>query len=153
VLQTYSNIVPIFTLGGIAPPAILQSNADRIAFNDNFILDTNKWDKTALPTVRRSDLFVNSPQDGNFDAFPFRLALIYLQGKDIVPKADPEEPEAMLLGKARLRPLHPNDGAYVRTITDEFQLLLDFKCPENFTRFSVVDILSGKAPAGTMRDK
>src|SRR5438876_5932127 len=37
VLQTYSNIVAIFTRGTrIAPPAILKSNLDRIAFNDNF---------------------------------------------------------------------------------------------------------------------
>jgi len=150
VLQTYSNIVPIFTLGGIAPPAILQSNADRIAFNDNFDLDAG--DKT-IPTVRRSDLLVNSSKDGSFDAFPFRLTLIYLQGKGIYLEPDPKDPEAMLLGKARLRPLRPNDGAYVGASTGEFQLLLDFKCPEDFTRFSFVDILSGKAPVGTMRDK
>src|SRR5882724_128301 len=38
VLETYSNIVAIFTLGGIDPPKILKSNYDRIAFNDNFVV-------------------------------------------------------------------------------------------------------------------
>lgn len=156
VLEKNSNIVAIFTLppplgSGIAAPAVLRSNSDRIAFNDNFILDAN-GDKI-IPTVRRSALFASMPSGESFDSLPFRLALIYLQGKGISPQPDPKDPQAMLLGKARLRQFESNDGAYVGASADVFQMLLDFKCPDNFTRFSIVDILSGKAPVGTMRDK
>ena len=152
VLQAHSNIVAIFTRGTrIGPPAILKSNLDRIAFNDNFIID-DKVEST-IPKVRRSALFVNSPSGENFDAFPFRLATLYLQGKGIEPQPDPSDAKSFRLGKARFRPLQPDDGAYVGAATGEFQILLDFKCPDHFTRYSVGDALSGKIPPGTLRDK
>jgi adenylate cyclase len=151
VLQTYSNIVAIFTLGGIAPPAVLRSDSDRIAFNDNLIVDASV-DNT-IPKVRRSALYATGSNGESFDSLPFRLALIYLQGKNIAPAPDPEDPNSLRLGKARLRPVEPDEGAYVGATTGEFQLLLDFKCPENFTRFSFVEVLSGKIPPETLRDK
>ncbi len=151
VLQTYTNIVAIFTLGGIAEPQVLKSNSDRIAFNDNLIVD-DKVDQT-IPKVRRSALFASRSDGENYDSLPFRLALIYLQEKGINPEPDPEGENSMRLGKSRLQQFQPNDGAYVGASTREFQMLLDFKCPENFTRFSFVEALSGKIPPGTLRDK
>ena len=152
VLQSHSNIVAIFTRGTrIAPPAILKSNIDRIAFNDNFIID-EQVDRT-IPKVRRSALFINSASGENFDALPFRLATIYLQGKGIEPQADPADPKSFRLGQARFRPFQPNDGAYVGAATAEFQILMDFKCPDHFTRYSMGEALSGKIPPGTFRDK
>jgi adenylate cyclase len=156
VLQAHSNIVAIFTLGDrerapIAPPAVLKDNSDRIAFNDNFLVD-EEVDRTT-PKVRRSALFVNSPSGKNFDSLPFRLAAIYLEGKGIVPEPDPEDTKAFRLGKARLQPLQGNDGAYVGPATGEFQMLLDFKCPDRFARYSVSEVLSNHIPRGSLRDK
>src|ERR1051325_892665 len=71
VLQTYSNIVAIFTLGGIAPPAVLKSDPERVAFNDNFVVD-DEVDHT-IPKVRRSMLVARSRDGQMFDALPFRL--------------------------------------------------------------------------------
>jgi adenylate cyclase len=151
-LQAYSNIVAIFTLGTqIHPPAILSSNFDRIAFNDNFIVDDTV--EGTIPKVRRSALFVNLPSGENYDAFAFRLVAMYLDQKNIEPKPDPTDPNSILLGKARLRPFHPNDGAYVGAEPWGFQILLDFKCPTNFTRYSFTEALSGKIRPETLRDK
>src|SRR6185369_5486715 len=72
VLQAHSNIVAIFTLGGISPPAILQSNLDRIAFNDTFPADV-EVDRT-IPKVRRAMLIGEASSGQNFDALPYRLA-------------------------------------------------------------------------------
>src|SRR5688572_28787745 len=58
VLQSRPNIIAIFTLGGIAPPAVLKGNTDRIAFNDNFPVDEGVDD--TIPKVRRSMLFADS---------------------------------------------------------------------------------------------
>src|SRR5882724_7222052 len=69
VLQSYSNIVVIFTLGGIAPPAMLKGNPDRIAFNDNWPVDT-EVDRT-IPKVRRSMLFGGSDSGESFYSLPF----------------------------------------------------------------------------------
>ena len=156
VLQSHSNIVAIFTLGDresapIAPPAILKSNSERIAFNDNFLVD-EQVDR-ASPKTRRSVLFINSPNGESFDSLPFRLAVLYLQTKGIEPEPDPADPKSFRLGQARLRPLEPNDGAYVGAATGEFQTLLDFKCPDHFTRYSVSAVLSNQIPAGSFRDK
>ncbi len=156
VLQAHSNIIAIFTRGDsehtpIAPPEVLKSNSDRIAFNDNLLVDV-EVDRT-IPKVRRSALFVNSPSGENFDSLPFRLAVLYLERIGIRPEPDPADAKAFRLGKARLRPLQSNDGAYVGAATGEFQMLLDFKCPDHFARFSVSEALSGKIPQGTLRDK
>ncbi len=156
VLQSYSNIVAIFTRGDrlsapIAAPAILKSNSERVAFNDNFVMDEEV--DSATPKVRRSALFVNSSGGENFDSFPFRLAALYLQQKGIVPEPDPTDPKSFRLGKARLRPIEPNDGAYVQTATGEFQILLDFKCPDRFVRYSISEVLSGRIPPGSFREK
>ncbi len=151
VLERHTNIVAIFTLGGIAAPAILKSNADRTAFNDNLIVDYGV-DHT-IPKVRRSALYADSVSGDSFDSLPFRLALVYLQEKGIVPAPDPKDATSLRLGKARLRPLQANDGAYVGATTGEFQMLLDFKCPDKFTRHSFVEALSGQIPPGTLRDK
>jgi len=156
VLQSHSNIVAIFTLGDresapIAPPAILKSNSERIAFNDNFLVD-EQVDRES-PKTRRSVLFVNSPNGESFDSLPFRLAVLYLQRMGIEPEPDPADPKSFRLGKVRLRPLEPNDGAYVGAATGEFQTLLDFKCPDHFTRYSFSAVLSNQIPAGSFRDK
>ena len=157
VLQSHSNIVAIFTRrdrerAPIAPPAILKSNIDRIAFNDNFIVD-EQVDRTT-PKTRRSALYLNSTEGGNFDSLPFRLALIYLEKKGFQMEPDPENANGFRLGKASLRPLDPNDGAYVGAATvGEFQVLLDFKCPDRFTRYSVSEVLSGGISLESFRDK
>ena len=66
---------------------------------------------------------------------------------------DPADPNAFWLGKARLRPLQPNDGAYAGADAGGFQMLLDFKRSDQFTRFSISEVLSGNLPPGTFRDK
>jgi adenylate cyclase len=151
VLQTHSNIVAIFTLDGIAPPAIMQSNFDRIAFNDNFVVD-NGVDNT-IPKVRRSMLFSTTASGQSVDALPFHLALLYLEPKGIVPEPEPGNAKSFRLGKARLRTFEPNDGAYVGADAGGWQMLLDFKCPDQFTRFSFSDALSGKIPPEALRGK
>jgi adenylate cyclase len=156
VLQSHSNIVAIFTLGDresapIAPPAVLKADSERIAFNDNFLVD-EQVDRES-PKTRRSALFVNLPSGESFDSLPFRLAVLYLQRQGIEPEPDPADPKSFRLGKTLLRPLEPNDGAYVGAATGEFQILLDFKCPDHFTRYSFSEVLSGQIPAGSFRDK
>lgn len=150
VLLAHSNIVAIFTLGGIAPPAILRSNIDRTAFNDNFPVDF-EVDHT-IPKVRRFMLIGESGGE-NYDSLPFRLSSIYLQQRGIVPQPDPGDATGFRLGKARLRAFQPNDGEYVGADAGGFQLLFDFKCPDNFVRFSFSEALAGHIPAEKLRDK
>jgi adenylate cyclase len=151
VLAAHSNIIGIFTLAGIAPPAILGLDPDRVAFNDNFPVDYDV-DHT-VPKVRRSKLFAPGPTGDVFDAFPFSLARLYLERRGIDLEEDPEDPASSVLGKARLRPFRSDDGAYVGADAGGIQMLIDFGCEDQFTRYSVGTTLGGEVPAGAFRDK
>lgn len=151
VLQTHSNIVAIFTLGGIAPPAGLGFDPERIAFNDNFPVDV-AVDHT-IPKVRRTLLFADSSSGQIFNSLPFHVAVLYLRRKGIEPEIDATDAKSIHLGKARLRAFDANDGAYVGADALGWGMLLDFKCPDRFTRYSFTEVLSGKIPPGTLRDK
>ena len=151
VLQAHSNIVAIFTLGGIAPPPILHSNLDRIAFNDNFPADV-EVDHT-VPKVRRTMLFAELASGDSVDALPYHLALLYLERKGIEPLPVPGDPTSFRLGKARLRAFQPNDGAYVGADAGGWQLLLDFKSQENYRRYTFSETLAGRIPVEDLRDK
>ena len=153
VLLTYSNILVIFTTGTqIGAPAVLKTNTDRIAFNDNFMVDV-EVDRT-VPKVRRSALFSISETGQSSDAFPFAVATHYLKQKGIAPASDPTDESRFILGKAKIRSLSANDGPYIGAANARFfQILLDFKCPENFTRFSFMDVLNGKIPSGALKGK
>ncbi len=148
VLLAHSNIVAIFTLGGIVPPPILRSNVDRIAFNDNFPADIDV-DHT-VPKVRRC-ILMGGP-GGSFDSFPYKVASLYLEQRGIVPQPEPGDTKSFRLGKARFHAFQPNDGEYVGA-DGGWQFLLDFKCPDRFVRFSITDALSGRIPPGILRDK
>jgi adenylate cyclase len=151
VLQSNANIIAIFTLAGIRPPAVLKSDPERVAFNDNFPVDVEV--AQTIPKVRRSALFADLSTGETYDSLPFRLALIYLQKRGITPEADPRDSQSFRLGKTRFRRFQPNDGLYVGADAKGWQILLDFKCPENFTRFSVSDALGGRIPRGALHDK
>jgi adenylate cyclase len=151
VLNANSNIIAIFTLEGIGPPAILSSNQDRIAFNDNFPVDV-EVDHT-IPKVRRCMLMGDSASGQSFDSLPYRLAILYLQQRGIAPQPEPGDPNSFRLGKARLRAFQPDDGSYVGADAGGWQVLLDFKCPDRFVRFSFSEALAGRIPPESLRNK
>jgi adenylate cyclase len=150
-LLAHTNIVCIYTLGGIAPPPALMPYPDRLGFNDNFPVD-DQVEKTT-PKVRRSMLFCPGETGQRLDAFPFRVASLYLEQKNIKPQFDGTDPDMIQLGGAQVRLLRPNDGPYVNFVKAGSQILLNFKHPENFTRFSVSDALAGKIPKNSLRNK
>jgi adenylate cyclase len=152
VLLTNANIVPIFTLDGIPAPVAVRSNADRIAYNDNYVVDF-EVDRT-IPKVRRCLLFTNDVASGRYlVSLPFKLATLYLEPMGIEPEPVPGDPTALRLGKTVLRPFHRNDGAYIHADDGGFQLLIDFKCPDQFVRYSVGDALAGKIRPESLRNK
>lgn len=151
VLHAHPNIIGIYTLAGIAPPPALRDNHERIGFNDNFPFDVNV-DRT-IPKVRRAVLYASSHSDEVAYSFPFQMALLYLHSKGIEAMPVPDDPESVRLGKALLRPLRQNDGAYVRADAGGCQILLDFKCPDQFTCYSVTEALADRIPAGSLKGR
>lgn len=162
VFLSHTNLIAIYTLGPsdpasspgknfIAPPAALAPYPDRLGFNDNFPPDEHVEHTT--PKVRRSMLFAKAETGQRLDAFPFRVASVYLRQFGVTPEIESADSSQFRLGKAEIRALQPNDGPYVGADTGTMQILLDFKSPTNFTRFSVGEALAGKIPRGSLRQK
>ena len=154
VLLKHTNIVCIYTLGGIAPPAALFDFPDRLGFNDNFPVD-NRVEKTTRKG-RRCMLISKDESGHRLESLPFRIACVYLKQRGVEPRFDAKDPDKIQLiqlGKAEIRPLRPNDGPYASADTSDKQILLDFKHPKDFTRYSVSDALAGQIPTGSLRGK
>jgi adenylate cyclase len=157
VLLKHTNIVCIYTIDPdlpIAPPPVLEPFPDRVGFNDNFPVD-NGVERTTRKG-RRCILFTKAESGQRLESLPFRVACLYLEQRGIKPQFDavnPDEIHVIQLGKAQIRTLRPNDGPYVGADTRSKQMLLDFKHPSEFTRYSVGDALAGKIPAGSLRGK
>ena len=106
-----------------------------------------------IPKVRRCMLMGDSTSGESFDSFPYRVATIYLQQKGNSPQPELGDSNSFRLGKVHGSALfNPTMGINVGA-EGGWQILLDFKCPDNFMRFSVTDALSGRIPPGILRDK
>jgi len=151
VLLAHTNIIGIYTLGGIAPPPALMPFPDRLGFNDNFPFD-ERVERTT-PKVRRSMLFTKAESGQQLDSFPFRVACVYLAQRGIYPGLLSANSFDFPLGQAQVCPLSPNDGPYVGADTAGAQVLLDFRHPTNFVRYTVSDALGGRVPPDSLRDK
>jgi adenylate cyclase len=151
VLRTNDNLIAIYTLGGIMPPPALWETTERLGFNDNFPVD---YDVDLVnKKVRRTILTVEAESGPPLRSLAFCMADRYLSRQGIHPVFDQADGNMLRWGNAALRPLGPTDGAYVGADTRGWQMLLDFKCPEDFARYSVTEVLEGRIPPGALRDK
>jgi adenylate cyclase len=129
---------------GVQPPAVLKGT-EQVAFND-ILVDPGG-------VVRRAILFVDDGTTALY-AFGLRLALLFLQSRQVVPQADPADPSLLRLGPVTIRPLEPNDGGYVRTDARGYQFLLDYHGARHaFASVDLASVLDGTAARGVFRDK
>ncbi|MCP4695232.1 MAG: adenylate/guanylate cyclase domain-containing protein [Gammaproteobacteria bacterium] len=118
----------------IHPPEALQGTA-QVAFND-LPIDPGG-------VVRRGLLYMADEHGNPMEALSLKLALYYLLPRGVPIQADPENPYALLFGKARLAPLAEDYGGYVHGDMGGFQLMLNY--PGRLTKFntlSVTDVLT-----------
>jgi adenylate cyclase len=128
----------------IPPPPILNGT-EQVGFNDIPI--------DADGIVRRGLLLMDDGKQTLY-SFSLRQALLYLQAEGIMPQPDPSNPEHMRLGKTTFHPFESNDGAYVGADAAGYQILLDFKGVRTPLRsFTLTALLSGKVPAGVIKDR
>ena len=129
---------------GIEPPAVLR-NTERVGFND-IIEDPGG-------IVRRSLLFLDD-DSGVWYAFPLRLALHYLQTKNIHPQPDETHPDFIKLGSTTIPPLEADAGSYVNIDTQGYQYLLDFQDGvDTLPRFSMAELLANTVPEKYLKDR
>jgi adenylate cyclase len=148
-LRRHPNVVVVTKFGGsdaegVAPPRALRGT-DQVGFNDVVV------DRGGV--VRRGLLFMDAGSAPAF-SFAFRLATLYLAAEGIVPQPDPRDPNLLRLGPTTIRPLEPNDGAYVRADARGYQMLLDFEGGQlGFASVSLTDVLAGAVDPEAVRDR
>ncbi len=132
--------------GRVDPPAVLQ-NLGQVAANDVMIDGDGK--------IRRGLLYWTSEDGDALESLGFRLALIYLAAKGIQPQPGSTASNPPLkLGNAVFPFVEPNDGSYVNADAGGYQMILNWRGPAgSFHTVSLTDVLQGRVPAETFRDR
>ncbi|MBP0018046.1 MAG: CHASE2 domain-containing protein [Cyanobacteria bacterium SBLK] len=145
LLENTPSLIAIEKLIGrrISPPPIL-AESDRVGLADQII------DKDG--TVRRALLSERSPEGRVRYNLGLALALRYLKPEGIEP--DPLPDRSIQLGKTRLIPFQSDDGSYIRAEQGGYQILLNYwGKKEQFTTFSLTDLLNDRIPSELISDR
>src|SRR5262245_28208284 len=125
------------------PPALRET--ERVGFSDVTVDDDG--------VVRRGLLFLDDGKTTHV-SLALRLSLLYLAEEGVKPEPDPAEPSHIRLGKVTLRPLEPNDGAYVASDANGYQYLLDFRGgAQRFATYSLSQVLEDRVDPGALRGR
>lgn len=136
--------IPNADLIAVKPPVVLKDK-NRIGFNNILIDDDGK--------VRRGLLYLITPDSKSHQSFPLKLALMYLESQEIVPKNAPNSSN-LKLGKAVFEKFKGNDGAYINAEDRGYQFLANLRGQnESFRTVSMYDILSNKVDPDLIRDR
>ncbi|MDB9527695.1 CHASE2 domain-containing protein [Oscillatoria sp. CS-180] len=146
------NVVTIRKLGmrpSEAIPAPKVMPPDQVGFND-FPIDSDG-------VVRRNLLFASTddrPDGEVFYSFGLRLALAYLEPQDILPLQSDLNPDYLALNDTTLVPLNANFGGYHRADDAGYQLMLQYRSPQNaLPRLSLSELLAGQFTEDMIRDR
>ncbi|MBF2026145.1 MAG: CHASE2 domain-containing protein [Oscillatoriales cyanobacterium C42_A2020_001] len=87
-------------------------------------------------------------------SFALALALMYLQADNITPQTATDKTGYLQLGNAVFRRFAAYDGSYVHADDGGYQILLNPRGPANsFHHVSMTDVMQGKVPPETFRDR
>ncbi|MFB2934087.1 CHASE2 domain-containing protein [Aerosakkonemataceae cyanobacterium BLCC-F154] len=151
VFQSTPNLIGIRKVVGngndapINPPPVLNK-LGQVSASDLPLDADNK--------IRRYFLYLQTKDSKIITSFGLRLAEIYLKKLGIVAKPSAVNPNYLQLGKAVFIRFQENDGGYVRTNAQGYQILLNYKGPANsFKTVSVTDVLDNKIPPDSIKKR
>ena len=135
--------------GKIKPSPILQKR-QQVGFSDQ-LLDVDGRVRRALLSV---DLSKDGEQEIISESFAVQLALSYLENQEIFLQQSEEQADLYVLGKANLKRVQKYDGAYIRTDTGGYQILINFRGnQEQFETFSLTEVINDQVPNNSFRDR
>ncbi len=104
--------------------------------------------------IRRGLLSLRDPQGQIVLALGAQLALMYMKADGITPKVVDAQKNNIQIGKARFSRLKPNDGGYIQVNNGGYQILANFRNPQNaFLRVSMQDVLTEKIPPNLLHQR
>jgi diguanylate cyclase (GGDEF)-like protein len=102
--------------------------------------------------IRRGLLSGQDSSNKVFLSLGAKAALAYLEKENIAPQ--PNKDNTYDLGRARIFPFQGNDGGYVRADSGGYQILLNFRGPqERFQTLPLSDVLSDRMSDELIRDR
>jgi adenylate cyclase len=144
VFRSTPNLIGVEKVSGdilgdtVNPPPVLSQN-DRVAAVD-LVLDSDGKIRRGLMSIKPARY------DRTILSFAARLALLYLEKDGITPTVLDAQKQQLQVGRAVFSPFRPSDGGYVRPQMGGYQILLNFRGPqERFDTVSMTDVLEGKA--------
>ncbi len=146
-IQAMPNLVGVEKVVGqsvAGMPAL--TSLDQVALAD-LVLDPDS-------KVRRGLINLQTSPETNRVGLGAQLALAYLASEGTVPEFVPEDPDAIQIGAARLRPLQPSSGLYRGIDTGGYQVMLDYQGERSsFRQVSMRDLMSDRLPPNTFTNK
>jgi len=144
VYRSIPNLIAIQKVAGtnVSPPQVL-AELGQTAANDLVIDQDGRVRRLLLSLVNKNDEVILS--------LSLRLSLMYLAEEGIVPE---QEGEDIILGKAKISPITPSAGSYIRQDTGGFQILANYgRFYPDYPRIPITDVLEGKIPPNIMTDR
>ncbi|MGB7380125.1 MAG: CHASE2 domain-containing protein [Rivularia sp. (in: cyanobacteria)] len=157
VFESIPNLIGIELLSDsqnsrVSPPSILKKKG-QVGLNNTI--------RDADGIVRRGLLYAHF-NDKKYESFALKLALIYLNKENVLPKKA-KNSDYLQLGKAEFIRFENNDGGYVNADDGGYQFLSNFPKPAckkgcgdksyGFRTVSLKDVLNGKIPKNWIKDR
>lgn len=131
---------------GVNPPPALKKR-DQVGAND-FPIDRDG-------KIRRNFFYLADKNGDNVFSFSFKLAYRYLteMGVEVGP-VGPIDNQLIKAGKVIFPPFEGNDGGYINTPDQGYQILLNYRGDiDKFHRISLINVLENRIPEDLMRGR
>jgi CHASE2 domain-containing sensor protein/CheY-like chemotaxis protein/nitrogen-specific signal transduction histidine kinase len=128
----------------VAPPPVLRDR-DQVAVND-LVLDTDG-------KIRRSLLSIRQQHQIKL-ALGTKVALAYLNSRQITPETIDANRNLIRLGKVQFQPLPNNAGGYVQSDVGGYQILSNFiRFADSIPQVSITDVLADRVSPTLIQDQ
>ena len=128
---------------GVNPPPALKKR-DQVGAND-FPIDRDG-------KIRRSLFYLADKNGDNVFSFSFKLAYLYLN--DMGVEVGQTEDFLIKVGKVIFTPFESNDGGYIHTPDQGYQVLINYRGDiDKFRRISLINVLENRIPEDLIRGR
>ncbi|NET58900.1 MAG: CHASE2 domain-containing protein [Symploca sp. SIO2E6] len=147
VMKSTPNLIGVGkTFGGKVPPSNTLSKMEQVALTGLLVDDDDK--------VRRALLFDRTSEGQLRYGLGSKLAWIYLKAKDITLESVDDKKKQYRLGQGIFTAFKGNDGGYVRTNSDDYQVLLNYRGQlDRFDTVTLTKVLKKQVEPELIRDR
>ncbi|MEI9893976.1 MAG: adenylate/guanylate cyclase domain-containing protein, partial [Chthoniobacter sp.] len=148
-LRTLTNVIAIERIPTIKPPPALWDHMDRVAANNL------PYDHQFDGLSRSAYLYLEDDPGGPTESLALSLARKYLDAHGVkLEYVDQPSGNGSLLrlGRTTFPRLTPDAGAYSGRKIFDYEILMDFRSPQQYRTVTFGDVLEDRLPPGALND-